>query len=263
MHQGKTQRREQEGQAGGDHEQTGSLGHGHVGTAVHEVCGQCIRHDAGEHSAAEVVGGQTAAFKCLADGVGQPDHGHAQHGPAQVLALPLCALRGQLGGVCPWQCHGQHGGALQRGFLVDLFDLLRHGFWLEAGFVTLSRGLSEALAQVGILQQLCQGVGDVGGVVLDQPTVFAMLDHFGNAGQPCGDDGHAAAHGFEDGDRQALMVRQEHENLVLCQLFGHVAHIAGPFNVSQALCAGAQLVSGAIGAIAQQACGGFQVLPAQ
>ena len=90
-----------------------------------------------------------------------------------------------------------------------------------------------------------------------------MLDHFGNAGQPCGDDGHAAAHGFEDGDRQALMVRQEHENLVLCQLFGHVVHIAGPFDVGQALCAGAQLLSRSIGAVAQQACCGLQVLPGQ
>ena len=75
--------------------------------------------------------------------------------------------------------------------MVNRFDLLGHGLGREVCFVVGSGGLTQPLPQCAVAQQVLQGLGDVLGVIVHQQAVVLVLDHLCNAGQACGDDGHA------------------------------------------------------------------------
>ena len=80
------------------------------------------------------------------------------------------------------------------------------------------------------------------------------------AGQVAGKDGQTRAHGFQNRDGQALVFRQQHKHLVLCQAVGHIVALARKDYVVQVQLLRQGLVGGQVRAIPYDGGGWFQAM---
>ena len=89
--------------------------------------------------------------------------------------------------------------------VVEGEDLVDHEAVVEGLLAALSAGVAQALAEVGLVDELAQGVGEGVDVAWgDQEAGFVVVDDFAGAVDVEGDDGFAGEESLGEGAGEAF-----------------------------------------------------------